>query len=64
VNNKKREIRWIYHVDAKPCHSYFIAGVSLIIAVALAINGFVGYKQKCHGGITATGRQLKISVPT
>ncbi len=33
----------------------FIAGVSLIIAVALAINGFVGYKQNAGGGISATG---------
>lgn len=32
-----------------------IAGVSLIIAVAFAINGLVGYKQNANGGITATG---------
>ncbi|OQA06097.1 MAG: hypothetical protein BWY65_02276 [Firmicutes bacterium ADurb.Bin373] len=35
--------------------STFIAGISLIIAVALAINGFVGYKQNAGGGISATG---------
>jgi len=33
----------------------FIAGVSLIIAVFLAVNGFVGYKQNAGGGISATG---------
>ena len=33
----------------------FIAGVSLIIAVALALNGVVGYKQNAGGGIHATG---------
>lgn len=32
-----------------------IAGVSLIIAAALTINGFVGYKQNAAGGISATG---------
>jgi hypothetical protein len=33
----------------------FIAGVSLVIAVVLAINGFVGYKQNAGGGISANG---------
>lgn len=33
----------------------FIAGLSMVIAVALAINGFVGYKQNAGGGISATG---------
>lgn len=33
----------------------FIAGVSLIIAVLIAVNGFVGYKQNASGGITASG---------
>lgn len=33
----------------------FIAGVSLIIAVVFAVNGFVGYKQNAGGGITASG---------
>jgi hypothetical protein len=32
-----------------------IAGVSLVVAVAIAIGGFVGYKQNAGGGITATG---------
>ena len=32
-----------------------IAGVCLIVAVALAVNGFVGYKQNAGGGIRATG---------
>ena len=35
--------------------SVFIAGVALIVAVSLAINGFVGYRQNSVGGITATG---------
>lgn len=33
----------------------FIAGLSLIIAVAVAVSGFVGYKQNASGGISATG---------
>ncbi len=33
----------------------FIAGVSLVIAVVLAIGGFVSYKQNAGGGISATG---------
>jgi hypothetical protein len=33
----------------------FIAGVSLIIAVVIAVSGFVGYKQNAGGGISATG---------
>ena len=33
----------------------FIAGICLIVAVSIAINGFVGYKQNAGGGITATG---------
>lgn len=35
--------------------STFIAGVSLVIAVILAVNGLVGYKQNSSGGITASG---------
>jgi hypothetical protein len=33
----------------------FIAGVSLVVAIVLAVNGFVAYKQNANGGITATG---------
>ncbi len=33
----------------------FIAGVSLIIAVVIAITAFVGYKQNAGGGISAAG---------
>lgn len=33
----------------------FIAGVSIIIAVIFAVNGFVGYKQNSNGGISAAG---------
>jgi hypothetical protein len=33
----------------------FIACVSMIIAVVVAVNGFVGYKQNAAGGITASG---------
>ena len=32
-----------------------IAGIALIIAVCIAVNGFVGYRQNAVGGITATG---------
>lgn len=35
--------------------STFIAGVCLIIAAVLAINGFVAYKQNNGGGISAAG---------
>ncbi len=35
--------------------STFIAGVSLIIAVIIAVSSFVGYKQNAGGGISATG---------
>lgn len=33
----------------------FIAGVSLIVAVVLAVSSFVGYKLNAAGGISATG---------
>lgn len=33
----------------------FIAGVSLIIAIVIAVSGFVGYKQNAGGGISASG---------
>jgi len=33
----------------------FMLGVSLIIVVYIAVNGFVGYRQNAVGGVTATG---------
>lgn len=33
----------------------FIAGVSLVVAVAIGVGSFVGYKQNANGGIAATG---------
>jgi uncharacterized protein len=35
--------------------STFIAGLCIIVAVAVAVNTFVGYKQNSGGGITAAG---------
>lgn len=32
-----------------------IAGVSLVVAIVLGVNGLVAYKQNASGGITATG---------